>query len=205
MGGKMQISIKDLIINYFKNWKWTLGLFLIICLSLVLFIIYGVNVKYQSYITFMLGNDRGNEKLDISDYDLNNQIINDYIVIAKSNKIIERAIINSGFRYRVSDIKNNLEITYEEDTQYLQMTLTGSNKDEIPTLVYDLYSSLEVEIKEVFKIDNMYLIDSNKKAYQVTNKIELIIYAVIISLIISFVIITIILFLKPYILKILKR
>lgn len=176
----------DLVKYYFKHWLLNIIL-IILVFAIGLFYIFNVYQKeYVSNTTIMLGvcihECEEDEHLNV---DFNKKVLFDYMELIKSNLVIENAIKLSELDYSVKDVRNMLDVSYEEDTEYIKITITSNNKKHSSKLSYNLYKGLIDEVERIFDIDNIHLVDTDEIGYlKVSNK-KLIIIDVLISIIVS--------------------
>jgi len=179
----------DLVKYYFKN------IFLNTILIFIVFVIglfYIFNIyenKYVSKTTIMLGvcihECEEDEHLNI---EFNKKVLFDYIELIKSNLVIDKAIELSKLDYNVKEVRSMLDVSYEEDTEYIKIEITSNNKKHSSKLSYNLYEALTNEVERIFDIDNIHLVDTDEIGYLKTSSKKLIIIDAIIAVIVSIVI-----------------
>ena len=188
----MDFKIMDLVKYYFKHWFLS---FLLIFLIFIIGILYIFNIhesKYVSKTTIMLGvcvhECEEDEHLNV---DFNKKVLFDYMELIKSDLVIKNAIELSELNYKVKEVSNMLDVSYEEDTEYIKIKISSNNKKHSSKLSYNLYESLKIEVKRIFDIDNIHLIDTDEIGYLKTSNKKLIVIDALIAIIVSIVIITI--------------
>lgn len=188
----MEFKIMDLVKYYFKNIILDIVLILLVFI-IGLFYIFNIYEKeYVSNTTIMLGvcihECEEDEHLNI---DFNKKVLFDYMELIKSNLVLEKAIKLSELDYTPKELKSMLNVSYEEDTEYIRIEVTSNNKKHSSKLSYNLYESLIDEVERIFDIDNIHLVDTDEIGYlKVSNK-KLIIVDALIAIIISILIMTI--------------
>ena len=159
----MEFKIMDLVKYYFKH------LFLSILLIVSVFVIglfYIFNVHENEYVsktTIMLGvcihECEEDEQLNV---EFNKKVLFDYMELIKSNLVINNAIELSKLDYTAKEVHNMLDVSYEEDTEYIKIEITSNNKKHSSKLSYNLYESLINEVERIFDIDNIHLVDTDE-------------------------------------------
>lgn len=191
----MEFKIMDLVEYYLKN------IFLNIIVVLIVFVIgtfYTYNNHEKEYIantSIMLGvcthDCDGDEHLNV---EFNKKVLFDYMQLIKSDAVLNKAIKYSNLDYKAKEVRNMLNVSYEEDTEYINIMITSKNKNHSAKLSYNIYKGLEEEVKRIFDISNIHLVDTNDVGYLKDSNNKLNIYILFISFVIS-IVITIIKFL----------
>ena len=188
-GGFMEFNVMDLIKFYLKN--WFLNLILIILIFIIgLIYIYNIHEdQYVSNTTIMLGvcvhECEEDEHLNV---DFNKKVLFDYMELIKSNIVIENAIELSGLDYSVKDVQSMLGVSYEEDTEYIKIQIISNNKKHSSKLSYNIYESLKNEVKRIFDIDNIHLVDTDEKGYLKISNVALLVIDILISIVVSIIV-----------------
>ena len=188
----MEFNVMDLIKYYFKN--WFLNILLVLSVLVIgLFYIFNIHEsKYVSNTTIMLGvcihECEEDEHLNV---EFNKKVLFDYIELINSNLVIGNAIELSKLDYSVNDVRRMLEVSYEEDTEYIKIEITSNNEIHSSKLSYNLYKALINEVERIFDIDNIHLVDTDEIGYLKTSNKKLIIIDVLVAIIVSIIVMTI--------------
>ena len=185
----MEFNIMDLVKYYFKNIFLNIVLIFLVFIIGILYIFNIYKNEYISNTTIMLGvcihECEEDEHLNV---DFNKKVLFDYMELIKSNLVIDKAIELSELDYSVKQVRNMLDVSYEEDTEYIRIEITSNNKKHSSILSYNLYEALANEVERIFDIDNIHLVDTDEIGYLKTSSKKLIVIDVLISIIISVII-----------------
>ena len=99
-----------------------------------------------------------------------------------SDNLINNALNKANIKLDVSDIKSNLELSTEKENGIIKIELSNENAEIIPEIINKLVEELEIEVKEKYKVDNIYIIEEpsvSNTPYNETSKIEIIKFVII--------------------------
>lgn len=188
MKNNFSFNFMDIIIFYFKK---ILSNIFVLLLSFLIGLIYINNfyeTKYVAKTTFMIGacfHDCEQEAhLNI---DFNKKILFDYMQLLKSDRLLEKANKLANLIYSVSELRSMVTITYEEDTEYVIVSVEAKDKVDAAVLAYNLYDSLGSETQRIFDVYNIHLVDSNSIGYEKNSRNKLLMYNLIVAFIISII------------------
>ncbi len=188
----MEFKINDLVKYYFKHIVLD---FIVFAFALIIGLFYIFNIYEPEYVgktTFMLGVcvHECDEDSHIDIY-FNDAVVKDYMELATTNLVLEKANEMAGLKYKTGELKEMVDVTYEEDTQYIIVTASSTNKKDGSKLSYNIYKVLVDEVIRIFDINNIHLVDTSEEGSLKYSNSLLISIAVIVSFIISFAIMTI--------------
>lgn len=188
----MEFKIDDLVKYYFKH---IILDFVVFAFALIIGLFYIFNIYESEYVgktTFMLGvcEHECNEDSHIDIY-FNDAVVKDYMELATTNLVLEKANEMAGLKYKTGELKEMVDVTYEEDTQYIIVTVSSTNKKDGSKLSYNIYEVLVDEVNRIFDINNIHLVDTSEEGNLKYSNSLLISIAIIISFIISVVVMTI--------------
>ena len=123
----MELNLQDLLQAYLRRWKLiavcaVLGI--AIALSITAFCI---TPMYQAGITIYVNNNRATEdKQGLSSGDLSASIylVKGYMVVAKSDPVLEKVVEQLGGQYDVESIHNAISVQQNEDTAIFSLNVT---------------------------------------------------------------------------------
>lgn len=185
----MEFKVMDLIKYYFKHIILNIILILTVFMSGLFYIFYIHENEYVSSTSVMLGvcvhECEEDEHLNVN---FNKMVIYDYMELLKSNLVINNAIKLSELDYTTNEVRNMLDVSYEEDTEYIKIKIISKNQKHSSKLSYNLYKSLINEVERIFDIDNIHLVDTDEVGYLNTSNKKLIIIDTLIAIIISIIV-----------------
>ena len=167
-----ELDIIEVLYALKKRIKYIVISVVVCALAGLLYSKFVVVPMYKSSTTFVLSKST-DEKDNISkentvndsqaitqnDITLNSNLVSTYSEIIKSKTIAKEVINSLGLDTTISEFTSNVTVTSKDDTELIEITV--SNPD--PNLSADIANSLaEVfreKVNEVFKIDNLSVID----------------------------------------------
>lgn len=188
----MEFKINDLVKYYFKH---IILDFVVFAFALIIGLFYIFNIYEPEYVgktTFMLGVcvHECDEDSHVDIY-FNDAVVKDYMELATTNLVLEKANEMAGLKYKTGELKEMVGVSYEEDTQYITIAVSSTNKKDGSKLSYNIYKVLVDEVNRIFDINNIHLVDTSVEGNLKYSNSLLIAIAIIVSLMISFAIMTI--------------
>ena len=188
----MDFKINDLVKYYFKHMVLDLIVFAFVLIIGLVYIFSIYKPKYVGKTTFMLGVCVHEcDEDDHIDINFNDAVVKDYMELAKTNLVLEKANKMAELKYKTGELRKMVDVGYKEDTQYIIVNVTSTNKKDSSILSYNIYKVLVEEVNRIFDMNNIHLVDTSEEGYLKFSNSLLIIIAFIISFIISVVVITI--------------
>ena len=166
-----ELDIIEVLYALKKRIKYIVISVVVCALAGLLYSKFVVVPMYKSSTTFVLSkstdekdnvskeNNASSQAITQSDITLNSNLVSTYSEIIKSKTIAKEVINSLGLDTTISEFTSNVTVTSKDDTELIEITV--SNPD--PNLSADIANSLaEVfreKVNEVFKIDNLSVID----------------------------------------------
>lgn len=152
-----ELDLKE-IFNMF--WRKKIAIIVILILTVTIGLLYsyfGIEAKYTSYTTILLKQENIYLEIDEGVNKTNlGLFVPTYMELVKSNVVIKDAIeelnidgLNLG----------SIEVSQIEDTEMVKITVTNSNPEHAAQVANKLVEVANKKIKEIYKIDNIYVID----------------------------------------------
>ena len=186
------MKIGDLIKYYFKNFK--LVFLIIIILSLIgCLIVSKLHLQYYSESKFILGICSGEvcPTGKYIDYDLNENVINNYLTLIKSDKVIDKAITLSNLDYEISDVKNMINIVHNSENHLVTIRVISKDSKVCNILASNLYESFTEEANRIFNLNNIRLIYKDTDAHVLISRKLMYLGIFAIAFMVSIIVITI--------------
>ncbi len=155
-----EIKIKDLL-KYFRDKNLIiLGITLLIVVLGTIFMCYFQTPKYKSYTTILLTKASSDEgTIDQTDVALNQKLVTTYSEIIKSRRIIKQVIDNLELDYSENEVIKNIKVTSVNNTEIIKIEVTDENAHLASNIANDIADVFSKEIKELYKIQNISIID----------------------------------------------
>lgn len=162
-----ELDLKDL---FMMLWNKKLQIILIIAIFAVIGFIYTMGFvvpEYSSYTTVLLvgssNNNTGNT-ITTTDITLNSKLVSTYSVLIKSTDVVSQVISNLGIDIDAEDLKKNISVTSEEDTEVLRITVTDQNPSYASKIANEIAKVFAEKVEEIYKINNVYVVDEAKES-----------------------------------------
>ena len=157
-------------------------LILILCLTIGYgYSFYYKTPEYSSSVTILLAGDESEseaQEVTQTDLSINSGLISTYCNIATSSSIVEKSIQNLGLNISVQELQNNITAKQVSSTQFLKISVTSTNPEEACNIANELAKVFTEEIKEIYNIQNINVVDNAEVAtspYNINHKKDLLI------------------------------
>jgi len=137
-----------------------------------------VTPMYKSSTTFVLSKSTENnvqventssEAITQSDITLNSKLVSTYSEIIKSKTIAKEVINTLGLDMTVEQFKSNVTVTSKDDTELIEITVSNENGKIAADIAKSLAEVFREKVYEVYKIDNLSIIDVAEEATEPYN------------------------------------
>ena len=155
-------DLKELLILF---WYKKLQIILIILTFVVIGIVYTmgfVKPKYTSSTTLLLatGNKTNStNSITTTDVTLNSKLVSTYSALVQSKSIIREVISNVGIDISEEELKNNITVTQEKDTEIIKISVTNENPTYAAKLANETANVFIKKITELYNINNIQIVD----------------------------------------------
>jgi len=186
-------------------WRKKISIIVIVIISIVVGCVYSYNYitpRYNSTATVILGKvsstvggDRWSENITISESDLNlnSSLILTYSELVGSRSIMEEVRERLNSNVSVEDIMESVTVNRVSTSDLLEVTATSTDPVLAKNIVTEVVDVFSEYVKEIYKIENVYIIDKpaiNYEPYNI-NHIRDIAISVCIGVFLSFVYVSI--------------
>ena len=170
-----EINIKDFF-DYLK--KYIVLIIIIAILSASLVFMYEKAIKkpmYTTNTTIVLvkadntGITGNSEAISQSDIILNQNLVSTYSKIINSKLILKQVIDNLDLDYSVKALSRNIKVEALEDTEILKISVSDLNPERAADIANEIAKVFSMEIKKIYKINNVSVIDEAQISYDVSN------------------------------------
>lgn len=151
------------VFEYFKNkLVWIITSILVVLVLGNIFTFATRVPMYRSNTTILLVG--ANEQLNQNDVSLNNNLVATYSEIIKSRRVLSQVINNLDLDYTVSELSSNISVGTKTGTQIITVSVSDSNSKRAKDIANEVSKVFAADIKELYKLDNVTIIDSAVKA-----------------------------------------
>ena len=151
------------VFEYFKNkLVWIIASILVVLVLGNIFTLATRIPMYRSNTTILLVGS--NEQLNQNDVSLNNNLVATYSEIIKSRRVLSQVINNLDLDYTVAELSSNISVGTKTGTQIITVSVSDSNSKRAKDIANEVSKVFAADVKELYKLDNVAIIDSAVKA-----------------------------------------
>lgn len=158
-----EIDLKELLSLFWSKKTQIILIILIFMLLGVIYTIGFVTPKYTSSTTLLLatsGNssDKTNT-ITTTDVTLNSKLVSTYSALVQSKSVLRQVISNLGINISEDELKNNITVTQEKDTEIIKISVTNANPNTAEKVANEVAKVFTEKIQEIYKINNVQIVD----------------------------------------------
>ena len=162
-----EINIKDLLEFFMSKLKFIILITLIVVLAGAVYSMVCVKPEYESTTTLVLtgtasssnNQAEGGESITQNDLNLNSKLVATYREIIKSKTVLNDVIDTLGLEYKYNVLKNMISVSTVSNTEMISLTVRASKADEAADIANALATKFSEQIKEIYNIENISVID----------------------------------------------
>lgn len=120
---------------------------------------------FSTSTTLIVSNQKDGSKyndLQLSDINLNRNLVNTYNIIAKSDRVLERVIQDIDLDMSLSTLRPKVSVSSEGNTEIIRFTIEDHNPEQARDIANSLSMVFQREVKEFLRMDNVQIIDVAK-------------------------------------------
>lgn len=178
-----EIDLKELF-NMF--WSRKLIIILIVAVFVGIGVFYSkfmIKPDYKSYTTLVLTKNRtDSDSITQSEITLNQKLVATYKVLIESNNVLRQVISNLNSDISEEALRKSVSINLSNGTQLIEISVTNENPETARLFASEITSVFIEKAKEIYKIDNISLVDEAKvptKPYNINHVKNITIFAFI--------------------------
>ena len=130
---------------------------------------------YTTYTTIVLvkgdtSNVNGNsEAISQNDVLLNRNLVSTYGKIINSKLVLKQVIRKLNIDYTVKELSSNIKVEALDDTEILKISVSDLDPQKAASIANTIADVFSAEIKKIYKINNVSVIDEAQVSYEVSN------------------------------------
>ncbi len=121
---------------------------------------YFIPSKYTASISMYVYNQKDGQDTTISDINLAVKLVDTYIIILKSDNVLEKVIEQSGLDYTVNQLENMISASSINKTEVFKVQVTAGDPDSARILADTIAGVAPEEIIRVVNAGNVEIIDN---------------------------------------------
>ena len=167
-----EINIKDLFEFFISKIRIVILVTLVVVLVGAIYSLFFQTPVYESTTNMVLtgtaeangANNNKNQTVDgaaitQNDLNLNSKLVATYREIIKSKTVLKDVINTLDLDYTVSELKGNVSVSTVADTEMISITVSSTVAEEAALIANELASKFSEQIKEIYNIENISIID----------------------------------------------
>ncbi len=157
-----EINLKDFY-QFYK--KYILGVIVACLFCVAVALVYNIFIKtpvYTASTTIVLVKDENDSQQSISQSDilLNQKLISSYSRIVKSRLVLEQVIKSLELDYTFKQLYDEVNVNAVNDTEIMEISVTDKEADKAITIANEIAAIFDKEVKQIYKISNVSIIDA---------------------------------------------
>lgn len=158
-----EIDLKEMF-DYFKSKiMW-------IIISLVIIVgagnVYTILTRvpmYRSSTSIVLVNDSSKSSYNSTELQLNKNLVSTYAEIIKSRKVLKQVISNLDLKCTSAELSSNITVEAVENTEIIKISVGNDDSDRAAQIADEIASVFSSEIKKIYKLNNISVVDKAEK------------------------------------------
>ncbi|MBO5348497.1 MAG: polysaccharide biosynthesis tyrosine autokinase [Clostridia bacterium] len=157
-----EIDIKSLL-NLF--WKKRIIIIIITIIGLLIGLVYNLFLttpKYKAKTSFLLAQsgvtENETDKITTTDINLNTKLLQNYTQLIKSDTVLYELPQRLNMNINVEQLKGNINIEKKTDTEFVEISVTDTEKQRAPLIANAIMEILIEKVKQIYKMDNIHIV-----------------------------------------------
>ena len=158
-----ELDLKELVMLF---WNKRIKILLIIGIFMAIGVIYTmgfVTPVYTSSTTLLLAKaDSSADKTDTittTDINLNSKLVSTYSTLVQSKSVLRQVISNLGIDLDEEELKKNITVSQEKDTEIIRLSVTNENAATAEKLANETAKVFMQRVADIYKINNVQIVD----------------------------------------------
>ena len=159
-----EIDLKELLS---LCWSKKTQIILIVLIFMLIGVIYTVGFvtpKYTSSTTLLLATSENStdksSTITTTDVTLNSKLVSTYSALVQSKSVLRQVISNLGIKISEDELKNNITVTQEKDTEIIKISVSNTNANTAEKVANEVAKVFTEKIQEIYKINNVQIVDT---------------------------------------------
>ncbi len=160
-----EINIKDLLDFFVSKIRIIILVTLVVVLIGAIYSMFFQTPMYESNTRLVLTGVAESNKSNadsgttLNDVNLNSKLVATYREIIKSKTLLKDVINTLDLDYTADELSENISVSTVSDTEMIIITVTSTKAEETATIANELAKVFSKQIKEIYKIENISVID----------------------------------------------
>lgn len=159
-----EIDLKELLSLFWSKKTQIILIVLIFMLIGVIYTVGFVTPKYTSSTTLLLATSENStdksSTITTTDVTLNSKLVSTYSALVQSKSVLRQVISNLGINISEDELKNNITVTQEKDTEIIKISVSNTNANTAEKVANEVAKVFTEKIQEIYKINNVQIVDT---------------------------------------------
>ena len=159
-----EIDLKELLSLFWSKKTQIILIVLIFMLIGVIYTVGFVTPKYTSSTTLLLATSENStdksSTITTTDVTLNSKLVSTYSDLVQSKSVLRQVISNLGIKISEDELKNNITVTQEKDTEIIKISVSNTNANTAEKVANEVAKVFTEKIQEIYKINNVQIVDT---------------------------------------------
>lgn len=158
-----ELDLKELLMLF---WNKKIKILLIVAIFILIGIIYTIGFVtpvYTSSTTLLLassGSSTNNSNtITTTDITLNSKLVSTYSTLVQSKSVLRQVISNLGMNLDEEELKNNITVSQEKDTEIIRLSVTNENATTAAKVANETAKVFIERVSDIYKINNVQVVD----------------------------------------------
>ena len=157
------INISEILYALKKRYKIIISITLAFTIIAALVSFFVIKPKYEVTTKLFIGKEQSKtQDFNSNDITMYQKLLSTYAEVVTTNDLVEKAIEKGKIDETVKDVKEGLKVTPRADTQILEISYTGTNKEEAVDIVENITDQFIKESKKLIPNGNIKIIQKAK-------------------------------------------
>ena len=149
-----EIDLKELLSLFWSKKTQIILIVLIFMLIGVIYTVGFVTPKYTSSTTLLLATSENStdksSTITTTDVTLNSKLVSTYSDLVQSKSVLRQVISNLGINISEEELKNNITVTQEKDTEIIKISVTNANANTAEKVANEVAKVFTKKIQEIY-------------------------------------------------------
>ena len=159
-----EIDLKELLSLFWSKKTQIILIVLIFMLIGVIYTVGFVTPKYTSSTTLLWATSENStdksSTITTTDVTLNSKLVSTYSALVQSKSVLRQVISNLGIKISEDELKNNITVTQEKDTEIIKISVSNTNANTAEKVANEVAKVFTEKIQEIYKINNVQIVDT---------------------------------------------
>ena len=150
-----EIDLKELLSLFWSKKTQIILIVLIFMLIGVIYTVGFVTPKYTSSTTLLLATSENStdksSTITTTDVTLNSKLVSTYSALVQSKSVLRQVISNLGIKISEDELKNNITVTQEKDTEIIKISVSNTNANTAEKVANEVAKVFTEKIQEIYK------------------------------------------------------